>query len=189
MALEKINLKITSEFSPQIGWFYAMLEDQHKRLKEAVANLTPAELAWQINPRANSIGILLIHIAEAELWWIKECIFGDKLTPEQRTEYRCDIFGSANASQVEKSITGGIEFFFEKLDKARAIVKDYLTRLTDADLETTRPVENPSATSFDINVRWILYHLVEHESHHRGQILMLKKLLEQSNLTSAKPPV
>jgi uncharacterized damage-inducible protein DinB len=29
----------------------------------------------------------------------------------------------------------------------------------------------------EISIRWILHHLIDHEAQHKGQILMLKRLM------------
>jgi len=55
-------MKLTELFSN----YYTVREE----LVAAVADLTPSQLAWTAPGYANSIGRLLVHIAETEYWWI-----------------------------------------------------------------------------------------------------------------------
>ena len=61
---------------------------------------------------------------------------------------------------------------------ARAFTRGVVSKLTDADLmtEVTRP-RRPDGTQRVFNVGWVIYHLIEHEAQHRGQINLLKHLL------------
>ena len=34
--------------------------------------------------------------------------------------------------------------------------------------------------AYDVTPEWVIYHLIEHESHHRGQIFQLLRELEQA---------
>ncbi|MCX6836177.1 MAG: DinB family protein, partial [candidate division Zixibacteria bacterium] len=53
-----------------VASFASQLDDQLRRLKEAVAELSTAHLEWQPHPGVNTVGMLLAHIAVAEAFWI-----------------------------------------------------------------------------------------------------------------------
>ncbi len=55
--------------SPDVARFVWQLEDQTRRMLRDLADITPAELEWQVAPGINTIGMLLAHIAIAEVYW------------------------------------------------------------------------------------------------------------------------
>src|SRR5512147_3325797 len=61
-------------FVPKVGQFVAQLEDVRRQLKKYVEGLTPEQLSWYPNPKVESIGTLLLHIAAVECSWIGEDI-------------------------------------------------------------------------------------------------------------------
>ena len=133
------------------------------------------DMAQRAFAGANTIGTLLMHVAEAELFWMQAVIKGEALSREQREEYRFDVFGRPDAPQMEPRDVG---YFRIRLERVRVITRSALKPLADTDIDALRPWEDVEAgEKRDFSVRWILNHLLEHESHHRGQILLLKSAL------------
>ncbi len=95
------------------------------------------------------------------------------LSPEERKAYRGDIFGEPGAPQVEPH---PVDYFLEKLDASRSIIRQILQKFTDADLNRVAQTTYQGKT-YDYTLRWPLYHLVEHESGHRGQIRYILGLI------------
>jgi hypothetical protein len=55
-----------SGFTPHVGVLLSMMEKTRETTKERVANLSTAQLDWRFDAAANSIGMLLGHIAAVE---------------------------------------------------------------------------------------------------------------------------
>jgi uncharacterized damage-inducible protein DinB len=72
-----------------------------------------------------------------------------------------------------------LEYFIEKLDAVRDETRRILAGLTDDDLSRAIvPLDDANeANSPQYTIEWILYHLMEHEAHHKGQIAVMKRLL------------
>jgi uncharacterized damage-inducible protein DinB len=51
-----------------------------------------------------------------------------------------------------------------------------LATMSDADLGRIIHFKSRSGER-DVELRWVLHHLVDHEAQHKGQILMIKRLL------------
>jgi len=166
--------------SPEAGTFFEQLEDQSRRLSKDTRGLEAAELEWQPAPGANTIGMLLAHIAIVEVYWIQ---FG----PLARNQF--DYRGVIGIDEMDDGIplpAGGgppgtlrgrdLAFFDDLLARARAHTRRALIAASDADLE--REIRSPRADGSTrvVNVRWILYHLVEHQAGHYGQINLLRHL-------------
>ena len=56
--------------STEIAWFVSRLDDLTGVLYGDLADIAPAELAWQPAPGFNTIGMLLAHLAVVETSWI-----------------------------------------------------------------------------------------------------------------------
>jgi len=173
------GLRIDKDLSPKIGLIYSMLEENRKKTKRLVLGMKSEHLVWQPDPHANTIGTLLLHIAEAELNWMQKEIAGKPLTQEQKEEFRYDIYGSAGHKQIESH---HLDFFLRKLDRVRAYTRKVLGRLKDSDLATVHREGKERITN-----GWILYHLIEHEASHFGQIANLTNRMKKLRLIKPKP--
>lgn len=167
----RIGLEPAPGFDPEIALRLGELDDLLRRLTQDVQGLRIEELDWSPGEGMNSIGTLLLHIAAAEFDWIRQDVLGKEFTPEEMEWLR---YGYPWMEGL-KPLTGrGVEFHFEKLAAARAHTKEALKPLRTADLE--KGFSAPDHPSRSATLRWILYHLVEHCAHHRGQIAYVKHL-------------
>src|SRR5882724_4421503 len=55
--------------SSDVSIYYAQLQELTGRLRKDVADATPEQLEWQLAPGFNTCGMLLAHIAVAEVFW------------------------------------------------------------------------------------------------------------------------
>jgi uncharacterized damage-inducible protein DinB len=176
---QRILTPLAGNRSPLVGLFLWQMDDQSRRLTEDTRGATVEELAWQPAPGMNTIGQLLAHIAVVELRWLNRAVLG----PERADE------GDIGITRPEVGIPLGedgtppaalrgrdLAFFDGVRAKARARTKQLLANLTDADLERTyRFMATWAAdTEFEGNVSWTLYHVLEHEAGHYGQINLLR---------------
>lgn len=164
--------------SREAGIFLAQLEDQSKRLTDDTRNLTPEALAWQPAPGMNTMGMLLAHIAVVEVYWTQ-------VGPLGLTAFETEsVLGIGIDDDGMPLVEGGappaplrgkdLAFFDDLLARARGYSKRALANLTDADLDREVPRTKRDGTLHEVlNLRWILYHMVEHEAGHYGQINLL----------------
>jgi len=159
-----------ADFAPRVGLYLAQMEDVRQRTKRYVEGLTAEQLAWHPQPNVESIGTLLLHIAAVERSWIGEDI-------ERRPMGEEWMIGFPIRFSIPQISGKPVAYFFEQLDAVRAETHAALARLTDDDLpRAISPLEGGS-TPEQYTIEWILYHLVEHEAHHKGQIAVMKRLL------------
>ncbi len=69
-----------------------------------------------------------------------------------------------------------LQFYVDKLNETRHEVYQRLVKFKDDDLD--KIVESESKK---YSIEWILFHLIEHEAMHIGQILLLKRLYSEKN--------
>lgn len=127
---------------------------------EGTRLLTEEQLAWTAPNHTNSVGKLLEHIAETECWWISI------IATKSITEEEADLEG------FEKKMSS---------EKLFALLEKYF-------LETRRFLEANDSSSWDtimydvpgrskpVSLRWLAWHVVEHQARHRGQIFMLMRM-------------
>jgi uncharacterized damage-inducible protein DinB len=172
MKIETVTLSPVAGFSPEIGLFLASLYKIRHAWREAVKDLSKDELAAKILPDVQPIGTIIIHIAEAEYFWIQQIVEGKEFTEEIRNLLHHDLwFKDFAAHDLD------IDYCLEVVEKIHHLTQKTLAKFTDDDLEKTfvRQVENGER---HYSLRWIFIHLLEHDAEHKGQMLMIKRLLK-----------
>ncbi len=161
--IEQLHIEPLPAIDPEIGRGLWLLEGARGRLKEALTNLDPAWLDWEPYPGGNSVGTLLYHIAAIELDWL----FCEVLEQEYSTEAQAllpypvrdetgRLFPVANVALPDH---------LHRLDAARRLLLDVYADLTLADFHRARRLPQ-----YHVTPEWVLYHLTQHETEHRGQI-------------------
>ncbi|MFN2509885.1 MAG: DinB family protein [Pyrinomonadaceae bacterium] len=160
-------------FSPAIGFFVSGMEEVREQLEQAVEGMSEQQLGVRAVPGAHSIAALLLHIGEAEWWWMQCNVFGHKLTREDRQAPYWDVLKDPDgvASKLYSA-----QFCLDEIAKIRKLTRNLLASFNDDDLERFISFER-GGERHEHSLRWILHHLIDHEAQHKGQILMLKRLL------------
>lgn len=169
----------------RIGLFAAQLDDQLKLLKTAVGDLTVEQLEWQYRPGMNTVGMLLAHIAVAEVWWLRVAHYG--------------LPWEGDGEKIIKKICGFEDDGLPLPEDGRhpemlkgMTVKQYLDVLSKARRGSHRELKNWKDRDLDkiytsyykrqISYAWTLYHVLEHFAGHFGQILMLKHMMRDAGV-------
>lgn len=164
--------------SQEVASFVAQLDDQLRRQKEQTRSLTPADLEWQPAPGMNTIGMLMAHQAIVEVGWT-----GFGIEDLQRSEIRFqEILGIADSgvplapdAAPPAALAGrDLAYFDDLLDRAREHLKRVAAPVRDSDLTLMRARTRPNGEPREVEVRWTIYHLLEHFAGHFGQILLLQ---------------
>lgn len=158
-------------YEPEIGRWLWSLEDVRRTIKTRLAGLSQTIIDTQPEGR-ESIGSLLYHIALIEADWLYEEVLCSEWASEVRSlfplEHR-DEDGSLAYFHGDS-----LEEHFHRLDTVREV---FLSHFHKMDIEDWR---KPRVfTSYDVTPEWVVYHLIEHEAHHRGQIFKLLSSLKQ----------
>lgn len=155
-----------------------MLEDIRKVTLKGVSGLTKEQLFAESIPGEAQIGAYLMHLAEVDLFWLS-IMDGKEIDAELKKRSYADVwFDSAENSAPPAEIIE-IDEYLETMSKCRAKVYEYIDSISDEDLETKvymRWSHNGEEKSKEFTPKWILYHLIEHEAHTRGQMFMLIRM-------------
>ena len=163
--------------SREAGSFLAQLDDQLRRLTENTRDLTADDLAWQPAPGMNTIGMLLAHLAIVEVFWTQYGVLGETPDVAPVLGIGLDDDGMPLKAGMEPPapLAGrDLAFFDDLLARARAHAGGVLARMKEADFERTFERTRPDGTTVALNVRWVVYHILEHFAGHYGQVLLLR---------------
>jgi hypothetical protein len=124
--------------------------------------------------------MLLAHIAVAE---VHICDVGIRGRPDSDIPAVIGIGGDDDglplpADGTPPATLAGkdVAFFRDLLERARAHTHRHAETLADADLDREIVRPRPDGGKRVLNVRWALFHLLEHQAGHHGQIQLLKHL-------------
>ena len=154
-----------------IGYYLAGMEEVRAQLVAAVKDIPNDVIGKPAFLGAHSIGGLVLHIGEAEWFWMQMVVCGHQLTAEDEKAPYWDILDNVDAVAHKGYTT---EFCLQEAEKIRNQTRDVLFSYSDKDLE--RMYERPDKPIVH-SLRCILHHLIDHEAQHKGQILMLKRLM------------
>ncbi len=160
-------------FTPEIGFYLSGMEEVREQVRDAVAKLTGEKLNRPAFLGAHSIGALVLHIGEAEWWWMQCNVAGHELTDEDRQAPFWDVLEEPDAF-ASRGYTA--EFCLQEINKIRNKTRIALAKFNDDDLDRIFSYKRHDKIH-EQSLRWILHHLIDHESQHKGQILMLKRLM------------
>jgi uncharacterized damage-inducible protein DinB len=132
------------------------IETSRQRVLEAARSVSPEDFLRR-KPGMYSIRDLLVHLMDAEDYWVGTVILGGKhgkFTPEKYED---------------------VESLHADWKKMEGRTSELLARLSDKMLRETRTVRWEEEVTFEVDTA--LWYLFTHEIHHRGQICMLLREL------------
>jgi uncharacterized damage-inducible protein DinB len=167
--------------SREAALFVAELDDQSLRLVADTGELGPTALEWQPALGQNTIGMLLAHVAYWEVFWTRLVLEDRPMPVEVRDVLGVDRGDIGTPLPVDGRPPVGlagkdIAYFHALLTRARSHTCEIARDLTDADLEREVIRQRPDGSQNTIMVRWALYHVLEHQAAHYGQVNLLKHL-------------
>jgi uncharacterized damage-inducible protein DinB len=163
---------------PEVGSFVGQLDALSSYMLRDLRGITRAELAWQPKRGQSTIGMLLLHVAIVEVYWI--LIAQERFTEAtfQRTfggTMMDDGMPLADRGVAPAALRGKtLAYYTRALKRARTFLRRETAKLGRADLDRDILRTRRNGQLVRQNVRWILFHLVEHLGGHYGQILMLR---------------
>lgn len=176
--------------SAEAATFLAQLDEQLRLVKDTTRGLTPEDLMWQPAPGMNTIGMLLAHLAVAEVAWTKLALGGQPgADVDDVIGIHADDDGLplAEGAPAFPLLNGkDLAFYDDLLDRAREFVKGMARERAPEDMEREITRERPDGSVRVLNVRWFYYHILEHFSGHRGQIQLLKHLRHAARERTAR---
>ncbi|GCE14971.1 DinB family protein [Tengunoibacter tsumagoiensis] len=150
--------------------FYKGWENYQRRLVEMIAPLSSEQLALPASSHTWTLGMLAQHIIANRVWWYQ--VWMGEGDPSLAHIAHWDPADIAWQPVVDTAtLVSGLESTWEMVASA-------LARWTAADLEHV--FQPPSALREDerekfppFSRRWIIWHVLEHEIHHGGELSLV----------------
>jgi uncharacterized damage-inducible protein DinB len=134
------------------------LEQQNSRLAECLRQLNADQVWARGNEHSNSIGNLILHLSGNVRQWIGGGVAGFPDTRQRDEEFSAR--GGLTINQLTRRLDMVVN---EAIGLLRVLPESRLT-------------EPLSMQGYNVTVLEGIYHVVEHFSHHTGQVILLTKL-------------
>jgi uncharacterized damage-inducible protein DinB len=141
-----------------------LASDYLPKIERCLEKLDDEQVWWRAGAASNSIGNLLLHLSGNARQWVVSGIGGAADERARQKEFDASA-GIARAELLER--------LRATLDEVDAV----LARVEPATLLEQRRIQE-----CDVSVLEAVFHVVEHFSMHTGQIILLTKMLTQSEL-------
>ena len=157
-------------YSPRISELVVMMSYARDTTLWAIRNLSQEQLDARPNGVTNSIGMLLAHMAAVEVGYTVD-------TFEAR-EYDWDSPALELGERGQQHIKGHeLNFYTDELTRVRAkTLEEFAKRDDDWLYEQTPFWDKQPANNY---FKW--FHVFEDEINHRGQIRLIRKMLERAS--------
>ena len=154
-------------YTPQIGVLVSMLNDMKDRVEQTVKNMDVSEVDYLMDDSSNSVGALIMHLAATEAFYQAFTFEGRQLNNEENAKWGiAQNLGKAARKEYRNK---SVKEYLKEFDKVRAKTLELFKTKDDAWLAE---VQN------GMNNHWAWYHVMEHQSSHLGQILLMRKRFE-----------
>ncbi len=170
----------SKEYTPQIGTLVSMLNNLSTRVERTVKNLNQRELDHLLDDKANRIGALLLHLAAAEAYYQVYTFENRGFNEEEKKKWSLAL---ELGDEARKIIRGhDVEYYLDIYKKVRKKTLEELLKRNDEWLK------EGGRQGSNYHYNW--FHVMEHQSSHLGQILLLKKRIpEDEKITVPKEKV
>jgi uncharacterized damage-inducible protein DinB len=138
----------------------ALLARDVSRIQQATAALTDQQLWWRPNERSNSIANLILHLCGNLSQWGLAGLGGESFERRRRQEF-----------DARETTTTRAELL-ARLDAVVSGVETIVGRMDESELMRPRVIQG-----YDVTGIRALIGIVEHLSHHTGQIIYVAKIL------------
>ena len=142
---------------------FAHWQEIRTGLITTIDQFSDAELTYQAYEGGCAVGQIMLHIAGAEDGWLRFVLTRE--FDEWPDHYKLNNFG--DKLLIKRA-----------LEQVHKRMVNYLNTLQETDL--SRTIIAPWGDEFQIG--WVLWHVLEHEIHHRGELSLILGLLGREGL-------
>lgn len=161
------------DFGLEFSKLVSMMNYTRQTTLDAVKDLTIEDLDFLFDEEANSIGMLLAHMASVEKAYQIVTFENRDLTDEEERDLNPALDLGMNAREQIKG--NPLEYYLDKLEQVRSETIETFKTLPDEWLFEQAPFWwNRPANNF---FKW--FHVFEDELSHRGQIRLIKKMIRK----------
>ncbi len=143
-----------------IAPFYKGWAEYQQRLVQAIAPLSPDQMALGVGPELRTLGMIATHIVSVRAGWFYYVLL-------ERDERLPELAGWDERERPFRSaaeVVKGLETTWQVIDAA-------LNRWTNADLDDiVWDIDDDGKPVQPYTRQWVIWHLIEHDLHHGGEL-------------------
>ena len=160
-------------FSPQVGTLVSMLDWMRMVVVNTVQGLSQKELDYLHDPKANTIGGMLLHLAALEVFYqVTTFTTRKELNASEKKQWQVALdLGKAGRQKI---IGHDLNFYLDTLREGR---EKTLAEFRNRDDNWLMQIDPSFFGNQPTNNYCKWFHVCEHESNHNGQIKWLKSRL------------
>jgi uncharacterized damage-inducible protein DinB len=147
-----------AESPSTLSVFYKGWNDYQDLLTKALAPLSPEQLTLRAGPNLRSIGEIATHMIGARARWFHNLM----------GEGGDDFAAMAAWDRPGMAVRTAAELV-RGLENTWQVMQEALARWTPAEWEQTYEEED-SGERYSFTRQWVIWHLIEHDLHHGGEI-------------------
>jgi uncharacterized damage-inducible protein DinB len=165
------DLRWDDNLDPEIGILVATLVGSTQKWRDNLELPEAAAVTWQPYPDGPSIGGLILHMASCELYWIGEIAELQKVSDDEPSR-TYDKTVDQYLPHWPTPPAEPIEWYFAIQDDVRSRILNLIARhgAPDTVHQTTRS---------SMTYRWILAHIIQHDSYTGGQAVVLHEMYKK----------
>lgn len=166
--MENWDLTFEPGFEEKVALLLAALDDGRREWRSEIGTPSIQAIQWQPTPDGYSIGALMLHMISCELFWLNG-LLGRELPEADKVRLMTE---SLDVDEVKYPLPPAqpIEWYFAMQDEYRLQFLELVREINDPDRVLTSKRGN------QFTLRWVLAHLIQHDSYHGGQCVMLHEL-------------
>ncbi len=166
-----IDLAPSSCADPELSVLLSLLALTTDKWREELGDVPRHIVTRQTGAGGQSIGGLLLHIADVEGYWLHEAISGQVRPPEVTRALLSDETDQYNAHWPTPP-DQPLKWYYARLDEVRAQTTAWVQTLTSAG----QVLAHPTRAERTYTAQWLLGHVLTHEAYHGGQAVLLSLL-------------
>lgn len=166
-----IDLPDAPGFEPTLGALFATLQDSTREWRTNLGRVGQPAIRWQAYENGPSIGGLILHMIDCEVWWLKAVAAGCKLdaeAPENVYNAALDQYKPFWPKPPSRPLAWYYGIQDRRREEMRALIEAHRDPAS----------RHPLGKSREFTFRWILAHLVEHDSYTGGQAVLLHEMFK-----------
>lgn len=157
------DLELPEGYDASVALLIGAWQDSTREWLGEMGEVTDAAITWKFAADSVTIGALMMHMIACEEWHILGSLFGEK--PDSDA-VKFDAMLDVDERIFPEPPAWPFSKYLELLHSTRARL---LERLRDLPGDTVRTTPRGNT----VTVRWVLSHLVQHDSYHGGQIVLI----------------
>ena len=169
--MDKFDLEVDPNLNVEIATLIAALADGTREWRENLEVPSQEAMMWSPYPNGPSIGGLILHMASCEQYWLVKFAEGAEI-PDGDPSWAYDETLDQFAPHWPLPPNESLDWYYRVHDEVRVRI-----------LETVRAHADPYSVHLgrtsSVTYRWILAHLVEHDSYHGGQAVLLHEMYKK----------